>query len=667
MLHIIVKFDFYFMEGLKLKLNERQQEVIREVLKGREPSKEQINLINFILKDTRNATVNSVAGSGKSTTIELLAKIIDPKKKVLIIAFNKEIQQNLEDKFPEDKKKNSEKDKHVAVKTYHSFGFSILRNFFSDWRFSKGNDEYTIEACKKWKNKFVSCIKPNKYEEYVHENINDISSHGEDKGFKGRTLKLIDYARYDCCMPSSKVDEKNIAPIKAVAEKYEIKCKSDECETALKILEWGKNHFADIDFIDMEWLPLAKNIPAVYSDYDFVFIDEAQDSSLIQQELFWKWAMKRGTRFIAFGDPRQTINAWCGADRDAFGHFAERKNTVQLNLSTSFRCPKAVARVVQPFNKDFSVAENNIEGEVNYLVSPNKIKNGDLVLCRLTSPLVELYLQFLKEGKKPRIVGLEIMQNLRDIMAEKETYDPALDWGIPVEDSMTKEEFIKNLFKKSIFENLVNQKEKSGFTYWKLFSDEHVYRIYDAIISLELFAKDVKNVGELKAKLNEAFGPDVENDDKMLIEEKNRIKEELRKNTISLSTVHRTKGKEADNVFIICNSKLQWPLGKPKKKEKKSADIETDLFDFDDDIDNAAVQETTESPAEECKKQEEEDNVTYVAYTRALKTLNFVDEHEVPPPMCLNNQKENWENMKEKAQEYGITFNEETGEILEEK
>ena len=59
-----------------------------------------------------------------------------------------------------------------------------------------------------------------------------------------------------------------------------------------------------------------------------------------------------------------------------------------------------------------------------------------------------------------------------------------------------------------------------------------------------------------------------------------------------LSTVHKAKGLEADNVFILCPSHLPSPYAK-KEWEKIS-----------------------------------ENNLTYVAYTRAKHTLNFMIEDE---------------------------------------
>jgi ATP-dependent exoDNAse (exonuclease V) beta subunit len=64
---------------------------------------------------------------------------------------------------------------------------------------------------------------------------------------------------------------------------------------------------------------------------------------------------------------------------------------------------------------------------------------------------------------------------------------------------------------------------------------------------------------------------------------------------VCLSTIHKAKGLESDNVYIACASKL--PSTSSKKDWEK----------------------------------EQEKNLAYVAYTRAKHKLGFIDEKEVPP------------------------------------
>lgn len=83
------------------------------------PSPYQQRIYDFIESGTGNAVINAVAGSGKTTTlINLLAKV-PTTSRVLFLAFNKSIVEELKIKtqrFP-----------NVEVKTLHSLGMSGLR------------------------------------------------------------------------------------------------------------------------------------------------------------------------------------------------------------------------------------------------------------------------------------------------------------------------------------------------------------------------------------------------------------------------------------------------------------------------------------------------------------------------------------------------------------
>jgi superfamily I DNA/RNA helicase len=70
-------------------------------------------------------------------------------------------------------------------------------------------------------------------------------------------------------------------------------------------------------------------------------------------------------------------------------------------------------------------------------------------------------------------------------------------------------------------------------------------------------------------------------------------------NGVCLSTIHKAKGLEADNVYILCNSTMPSKLA-----------------------------------VHEWEKQQER-NVMYVAYTRAKKILGFVSEKEIKPSGML--------------------------------
>ena len=96
----------------------------------------------------------------------------------------------------------------------------------------------------------------------------------------------------------------------------------------------------------------------------------------------------------------------------------------------------------------------------------------------------------------------------------------------------------------------------------------------DMIKALEVLSEGLDTTEELMAKIDEIFP------------------KRDRKDGIALSTVHKAKGLEARNVYIVCRSLM------PSKSAKKDWEIQ------------------------------QEHNLMYVAYTRAKEKLGFVDEKD---------------------------------------
>ena len=111
------------------------------------------------------------------------------------------------------------------------------------------------------------------------------------------------------------------------------------------------------DFTDLLEDFIAKSLPG---SLEVLFIDEAQDLSLIQWEMvrhLWKYAKKT---YIA-GDDDQAIFKWAGADVDHFIALKEEVNDIKV-LDQSYRIPggpihelsqKIINKVQNRFEKEY--------------------------------------------------------------------------------------------------------------------------------------------------------------------------------------------------------------------------------------------------------------------------------------------------------------------------
>lgn len=246
---------------------------INEIDFGFTPSPYQKDIFNFILHGNGNAVISAKAGSGKSSTCISAIKLINPKNKIMFLAFNKSIAKELSEKLKDYK--------NVDVRTSHSLGFAIIRK----------NVEGEVE------------LDEFKYRTYLKGHIGELSSITDSRLTKTQLsnyiesiASLVDFARFNLAQTSEEV--------RKLATKYDVPIFFDECEVVVKILEWGKTELNKIDYTDMVWLPVELSMNARAFQKDFIFIDECQDQSLMSIELFLK-CFKRGTRFIAVGDEYQ--------------------------------------------------------------------------------------------------------------------------------------------------------------------------------------------------------------------------------------------------------------------------------------------------------------------------------------------------------------------------
>lgn len=500
------------------------------------PSKYQHLIFENVKNGIGNMLIHASAGAGKTSTIVNIIKLIDNNKKLLFIAFNRDIVKEL--------KKRIGDEPNTDIMTYHSLGFSILKEYH---------------------NLSLNCIDEYKYRTYVKHNIKELSSNNPHELGKvkyntyiNNICYLIDYARYNLSQTQKEIYD--------ISQKYGINVINDECEIVYKALKWGSENLSTIDYTDMVWLPNELNISPKKHLYDWILVDESQDTSIMQQKLFLK-CFKRGTRFISVGDVFQSINIWCGASEEAMDNLAKLPHTKIFTLPITYRCPKRIVELAQKYSPDIQAKEDAIEGEINYDVKISVPQSGDMVLCRTTAPLIRLYMKYLRMNKKSYIRGKDIGKNLISLI--NDTKETILNRSL----------LIDGLFVK-LYEKLFNLRDTlmtdSGLDLRDATISPMVLDLYDSIKALDVLSEGLTYSEELINKINDIF---LDSDGE----------------GVCLSTIHKAKGLEADNVFILCKSLM------PSMLAKKDWEIKT------------------------------ENNLIYVAITRAKKTLNYISEVEFPP------------------------------------
>ncbi len=100
-----------------------------------------------------------------------------------------------------------------------------------------------------------------------------------------------------------------------------------------------------IDFDDQIYMSTYFADLSAWPTYDVVLVDEAQDLSPMQHDMIERLGAK--SRLIVVGDERQAIYGWRGASCHSLRELEERFNLVRMPLTVSFRCPTAVIKEAQ--------------------------------------------------------------------------------------------------------------------------------------------------------------------------------------------------------------------------------------------------------------------------------------------------------------------------------
>lgn len=507
---------------------------------GCQLSAQQFNVCKAIACTSDNLILSAVAGSGKTYTLQAVIRVIRKLiagKSVIYVVFSKPAEREAAAKIGSD----------ARVATFHSVGFNAFKNKFGR--------NVTMEFKK------------------IFNLMDEMDVPWMLRGFVN---KLVDYARNKAigCPNQPSVDDRNAY--------YEIIDHNGfdsillEAETELSIEELeelGISYAIDIikasikqayddlilDFTDQLYMAVYdKGCLATENDkYDFVLIDECQDTSTIRRELAAKLVSKQG-RIIAVGDPFQAIYGFTGADNDAVECIETQFNAKTLPLSVSFRCSKAVVRFVQKWVSHIESHPDAIEGAVisatsREILDPAKftLLANDAIICRNTKPLVEFAYGLLAKGIACQILGKDLANGLVKLVKKWKRIKTIDKLAVKLSDWRS-EEIVKLIAK---------GKEQTA----DALSDQ-----VDCLLFLMEQLPDDSSVETLATQINSMF-----------VDEKGEIR-----NVLTLMTCHKSKGLEFNRVFWLGRAKFQ-----PSKYAKKAW------------------------------QQQQEINLMYVAGTRAKDTL----------------------------------------------
>lgn len=462
---------------------------------------EQIVIYDWVIDGQGNLIIRARAGSGKTTTLVEICKLIPTNLQITFLAFNVHIKKELQQKLP----------KHVFCYTTHGLGFSAIRRKYKDVVVDNYKvDKLITKHLKSWK----------------LDQIDNLMLYVQNM------KKMINLIRLSLTLNKKFVPD--------LCEKYDVKFDGEDIDRMFSILEEMLNDKKTVDYTDMVYLPVID--PKIWLfPQDYVLVDEAQDLSKAQQELIKKCVKKDKSgkivgRMIFVGDDMQAIYGFAGSDAYSFSNLTKIPNTTILPLTTTFRCAKAIVGEANKIVLDINARDNAPEGIVRTGSILDEAQAGDFILSRKTFPLVKAFFDLLVQNKKAHINGSDIGESLIDFIHGKRSM--AL-----LDASLTNKlrEYSDNLRRHGI----LNPNDDMGYSALK-----------DKVNILRFLMETVDNIDALQDRIHHIFKYDVEVGN----EEKN---EAILKDSIILSTVHKAKGLEANKVFIVMPKDMPMRTSQP--------------------------------------------------------------------------------------------------------
>ena len=305
-----------------------------------------------------------------------------------------------------------------------------------------------------------------------------------------------------------------------------------------------------------------------------MFLDEAQDTNPSRRALALKMLKPKIGRMIAVGDPKQAIYGFTGADADAMRLIQKELGSITLPLNQTYRCPKAVVKMANQWVGDIEAMPEAPDGLVEH-IDFVRDENGkdhegfwaltedgclhpqnDIILCRNVKPLIDLAFGLIRRKVGCQVEGREIGSGLLKIVNRFKS--PELD----------------------VFQMEVDIWRNDQIQKWLAKGkEEKAEQIDDQAETLIAVAKNLLENGKTKVvQLREFI--------KSIFGDANGQKRDV----IHLSTIHKSKGREWNRVFILGMNKYM-----PSKWARKQW------------------------------QQDQESNLCYVAVTRSKDQLILID------------------------------------------
>ncbi len=346
---------------------------------------QQLKVFDMVENTTQPLMVTSVAGSGKTTTLTHLARLLSGS--VLAVAFNVDTKKKMEVIIGD----------FATCKTMNGLGHGSLMKFLGR--------KVSLD-----KNKLFKLTK-------------DELAFKENKGLQelfSPVLKLVARAKAHGLVPDKTPGQyKSLTPDTwegwaEIANHYDIFFDDDVHRIAQAVLRASNRALfaGTADFDDQIYIPALFGAPM--NKFQNVIVDEAQDLSEIQHCLIKK-ALKKGGRLIAVGDENQAIYGFRAAMSNSIDKLTDEFDLTPVELTISFRCAQNIVQEAQNVVPRIQSSPSAPMGSVDSLTyyRAETFNYGDVILCRNNAPVIKMAYRLILSNIGVHVLGRDIGTGLK--------------------------------------------------------------------------------------------------------------------------------------------------------------------------------------------------------------------------------------------------------------
>lgn len=339
-----------------------------------QPSQYQRDILQWIHTGRGHAIVEAVAGSGKTTTLQLVWEAVkDQPGEAVFLAFNNGIARELKTRLT-----------GLRASTIHALGRRLLARHLGVTSEPDGGKYQRLAAALMTETREGRTV-PAKDASYVTRDIQ----------------RLAEFARLTLTDPRDPAALLDLMDHHEVVRYRRHQLLLEQCLPLVpRLLERGLDEVrrGTLDYADMVWAPVRLGL--THPAFAWMFVDEAQDLNAAQLELVVACRAHTG-RLVFVGDPAQAIYGFQGADPQSMTRIAQRVAATNLPLSITYRCPVRhveLARRIVPAIEPAPGAELGTVREPHVMQAVNDMRAGDLVVCRNRNPLLYVWHELQQRG-----------------------------------------------------------------------------------------------------------------------------------------------------------------------------------------------------------------------------------------------------------------------------